>query len=137
VLAIAAARDNDRSQAHRYLTAVTKDVLYLPPVNDATLDVRLEAVEASTTAEILLRLAALIDPDDPEALQDTFGRRHEGWERGMRLTDAQFGALRRPVSYSSNERTEVAGYLRIISARIEGQLPGDAPAIWHGPRTPQ
>lgn len=108
-------------------------MLPLPSVSDATLDVKLDAMQAWTTAEILLRLAALIDPDDPEGLQDSFGRRHEDWEKEMRLTDGQFEALRRPVSYRRDQRAEVAEYLRVISATIQGQLPDDMPEIWHGP----
>jgi hypothetical protein len=98
-------------------------------------NIELEPAEASTVAETLLRLAALIDPDDPDGLRDAFGQRREELERDLLLTGTQFEVLRRP-SYRSDERVEVAEHLREVSAKIEGQLPDEAPEIWHGPRRP-
>jgi len=92
--------------------------------------IELDAAEASKVAEILLHLAALIDPDDPDGLHDAFGRRSDRLEEHL-LTDAQFVMLRHPA-YRSDERNEVASYLRIISAKVEGQLPDEAPEVGRG-----
>jgi hypothetical protein len=80
-----------------------------------------------------LLLAALIDRDDPDGLCDSRGQRNEDWEKQLQLTEGQFAVLRRPV-YSSADRIQVAERLREISAKIEGQLPDEAPRIWHTSR---
>src|SRR5215813_11051973 len=46
--------------------------------------IALDAEEASKVAEILLHLAALIDPDDPDGLRDAYGRRSERLEEHLR-----------------------------------------------------
>ena len=93
-------------------------------------NIELDAAEASKVAEVLLRLAALIDPDDPDGLRDADGRRNKMLEEHL-LTDEQFMMLRHPA-YRHDERSDVAGYLRLISAKVEGQLPDDAPEVWRG-----
>jgi len=89
--------------------------------------IELDAEEASTVAGVLLHLAALIDPDDPEGLRDAHGLRSEGLEE-HKLTDTQFVMLRHPL-YRQDQRVPIASRLRIISAKIEGQLPGEAPEV--------
>jgi hypothetical protein len=88
------------------------------------LKVQLNAWEASKTAEILTNLAALIDANDPDGLRDAYGRRADE----HLLPDLQFMLLKYPL-YNKGDRAEVAADLRRISARIEGQLPPDAPEI--------
>ncbi len=86
-----------------------------------TLKIELDAEEASKVAEVLLHLAALIDPDDPDGLRDAFGGRSERLEEHL-LTDPQFMMLRHPA-YRADQRAAIASRLRIISAKVEGQLP--------------
>jgi len=97
-----------------------------------SLSVRLEldAADASVAAGILLHLAALIDPDDPDGLRDANGRRSTGLEQHL-LTDTQFCMLHHPL-YRADERADIAERLRVISASIEGQLPDEAPEVWRG-----
>ena len=92
-------------------------------------NIELNAAEGSKVAEILLHLAALIDPDDPDGLHDACGRQNEILEH--LLTEAQFMMLCHPA-YRSDERADIAGYLRIISAKVEGQLPDEAPEVGRG-----
>jgi len=92
-----------------------------------TVSIELDAQEASKVAEVLLHLAALIDPDDPDALRDPYGRRSERLEEHL-LTDAQFVMLCHPA-YRADERAVIASSLRVISANIEGQLPDEAPEV--------
>jgi hypothetical protein len=87
-------------------------------------DIKLDAGEASKVAEVLMNLAAMIDADDPDGLRDANDRRIDA----HLLTDAQFMMLRHPA-YRSDERVEVATYLRLISAKVEGQLPDEAPEV--------
>jgi len=75
-------------------------------------------------------LAALIDPDDPDGLRDANGQRNEQLEKHL-LTDAQFTMLNHPA-YRRDERAEIADYLRVISAKVEGQLPEEAPEVGRG-----
>lgn len=89
--------------------------------------IELDAAEASKVAEILLHLAALIDPDDPDGLRDAYSRRNERLEEHL-LTDTQFALLRHPP-YRPADRVTIAGNLRVISAKVEGQLPGEAPEV--------
>lgn len=91
--------------------------------------IKLNAAEASRVADILVHLAALIDPDDPDGLRDAYGQRNKGLEAHL-LTDTQFVMLHHPA-YRADERAEVAEDLRTISAKIEGQLPDEAPEVWH------
>jgi hypothetical protein len=90
-------------------------------------NIALDADESSLVAEILLRLAALIDSNDPDGLRTASGQRSNALEAHM-LTDTQFTLLRMPL-YMVSQRANVAARLRIISAKIEGQLPGEAPDI--------
>ena len=108
----------------------------IPPVEDDSdwpmLAVKLNAWEASKVAEVLMNLAALIDADDPDGLRNAYGQRADQ----HLLTDTQFVMLCHPA-YRSDERAEVASYLRRISARVEGQLPDEAPEVGRrhdGPR---
>lgn len=96
-------------------------------------NIKLDAAEASKVVEILEHLAALIDPDDPDGLRDVNGQRNEGLEEHL-LTDAQFTMLSHPA-YRRDERAEIAEYLRIISAKVDGQLPDEAPEV--GRRRPR
>jgi hypothetical protein len=93
-------------------------------------NIELDAAEASTVVDILRHLAALIDPDDPDGLQDANGRRSEALEKHL-LTDAQFEMLHHPA-YRQDDRVDVANELRLTSAKIEGKLPPEAPEVWHG-----
>ena len=93
-------------------------------------NIKLDAAEASKVAEILLHLAALVDPDDPDGLRDAYGQRSEELDRHL-LTDGQFMMLRHPA-YRRDERAELAEQLRVISAKVEGQLPDDAPEVGRG-----
>lgn len=88
------------------------------------LKIDFEDDEASTVVQILIQLAALIDPDDPYGLRDTFDRPHPQQE-ALVLKDEQFRLLRAPA-YDGDERAGVAANLRVIAARIYGQLPPDA-----------
>jgi hypothetical protein len=91
--------------------------------------IALDAEEASKVAEILLHLAALIDPDDPDGLRDAYGKRSERLEEHL-LTDTQFVMLRHPLYRPDrDQRSTIASRLRVISAKIEGQLPDEAPEI--------
>lgn len=94
------------------------------------LNITLDDADASKTAEVLLHLAALIDPDDPDGLRDAFGDPTEALRQHL-LTDAQFMMLRHPA-YRDDERSKLAQQLRAIAARIEGQLPPEAPRVWIG-----
>jgi len=98
------------------------------PVDDDSswpvVDIKLDAAEASKVAEVLANLAALIDADDPAGLRDAYGQRIDE----HLLTDTQFVMLRHPA-YRSDERVEIATYLRVISAKVEGQLPPEAPEV--------
>jgi hypothetical protein len=99
------------------------------PVDDDSswpmVDIKLDVAEASKIAEVLMNLAALIDPDDPDGLRDAHRERVDQ----HLLTDTQFMVLRRNRAYRSDERVEVATYLRLISAKVEGQLPDEAPEV--------
>jgi hypothetical protein len=95
-----------------------------------TLSIKLDDTDASKIAEVMLHLAALIDPNDPDGLQDAFGGQHKELTRHP-LTDTQFMMLRHPA-YRDDERSDVARHLRTIAARIEGQLPPEAPEVWIG-----
>lgn len=76
----------------------------LPAMN--TVNIELDDTDASRIAEVMMHLAALIDPDDPDGLRDAFGRRNEGLERHL-LTNGQFVMLRHPA-YREDERADVA-----------------------------
>jgi len=89
------------------------------------MNIELDADEGSTVTAILLRLAALIDPDDPDGLRDASGAASPNLAQHA-LTDEQFALLRIPP-HRSDQRAAVASRLRIISAKIEGQLAGEAP----------
>ncbi len=89
--------------------------------------IELDAAQASKVVEILLHLAALIDPDDPDGLYDAHGQRSDRLEEHL-LTDTQFSMLRRPL-YRPDQRAHIASYLRVISAKVEGQLPPEAPEV--------
>lgn len=102
-----------------------------PPV-DPVVNIELDVTEASAVVDILRHLAALIDPDDPDGLRDANGQRNEALEAHL-LTDAQFVMLHHPA-YRQDDRADIAEYLRIISAKVEGQLPPEAPEVWHGQR---
>ena len=100
---------------------------YASPVDDSrwpVVNIELDPAEALKAAEILLHLAALIDPDDRDGLRDAYGLANERLEEYL-LTDAQFSMLRHPL-YRPDQRTDIARCLRIISAKVEGQLPGEA-----------
>lgn len=105
----------------RYASRVADS--YLPVVK-----IELDAAEASKVADILVHLAALIDPDDPDGLRNAWGRREARLEEHL-LTEAQFVMLRHPA-YRKDDRLDVAKQLRTISAKIEGQLPPEAPQTW-------
>ena len=92
-------------------------------------DISLDAEEASTVAAILLRLAALIDPTDPDGLRNAHGAASDRLAKHT-LTDEQFVMLRKPL-YARIQRNAIATRLRIISAKIEGQLPDEAPEVAH------
>lgn len=97
-------------------------------VNDSRfpiVSVELDADDASAIVAILLRLAALIDLDDPDGLRDASGALSPNMAEHM-LTDTQFAMLHSSL-YRPDRRAPVASRLRIISARIEGQLPDEAP----------
>jgi hypothetical protein len=105
----------------------TSTLLHMEDSRYPTVSIALDAEEASKIAEILLHLAALIDPDDPDGLRDADGRRSERLEENL-LTDTQFVMLRHPL-YRADQRSAVASQLRVISAKIEGQLPDEAPEV--------
>jgi hypothetical protein len=103
---------------------------YASPVDDSgwpVVNIKLDAAEASKVAEILEHLAALIDPDDPDGLRLANGQRNEELEKHL-LTVPQFEMLNHPA-YRRDERADIAEYLRVISAKVEGQLPDDAPEV--------
>ena len=117
----------------RAAASTTSGPLHSSLVDDnnwPTVKIELDGAEASKVAEVLLHLAALIDPDDPDGLRDAYGRRNETLEKHL-LTDTQFMMLCHPP-YRKDERAEIAGYLRIISAKVEGQLPDEAPEVGRG-----
>lgn len=112
----------------RYARTLPAPLRFSFMMNDSdwpTVAVKLNAAEASKIAEVLRNLAGLIDADDPEGLRDANGQRADEYL----LTDMQFRLLRRRPLYNRDDRAEVASNLRIISARVEGQLPGEAPEI--------
>jgi hypothetical protein len=92
-----------------------------------TVNIELDAAQASKVAEILLHLAALIDPDDPDGLRDAYGQRSGRLEEHG-LTDTQFMLLSHPL-YRPDQRADIASNLRIIAAKVEGQLPPEAPEV--------
>lgn len=59
------------------------------------MNIELDDADASKIAEIMLHLAALIDPDDPDGLRDALGRRNKELDRHL-LTDTQFMMLGHP-----------------------------------------
>jgi hypothetical protein len=95
-----------------------------------TVTIKLEDVDASKVVEVMLHLAALIDADDPDGLRNAFGRQNDAVLEHL-LTHTQFMMLRHPA-YRDDERSDVAQHLRVIAAKIEGQLPSSAPEIWIG-----
>jgi hypothetical protein len=95
-------------------------------------NIKLDDTDASKIVEVMLHLAALIDPDDPDGLRDAFGQRDQKLEQYL-LTNAQFMMLRHPA-YRDDDRDHVAQHLREIAAKIEGQLPPSAPEVWLGRR---
>jgi|SRR5665213_1178426 len=97
--------------------------------DEADIALRLTSADASEVVEALSGLARLVDPDDPDGLRDAYGQRREELD-ALRLSDAQFAVLRKPL-YRTDERQSVAERLRRIAASLEGQLPDDAPAIGH------
>lgn len=103
------------------------DILPMSDSRWPLISIELDAEEAAKVAEILLHLAALIDPDDPDGLRDANGQRNPKLEEHL-LTDTQFMMLRHPL-YRQDQRTNIAKRLRIISSKIEGQLPDEAPQI--------
>lgn len=90
--------------------------------------IKLDAAEASKVAEILVHLAALIDPEGLPGLLNAFGQRDERLDQYV-LTDAQFKLLSHNPGHQSAERSEVAAYLRTVWIKIEDQLPPEAPEI--------
>jgi hypothetical protein len=93
--------------------------------------IELDAAEASQVAEVLVHLAALIDPDGLPGLLNAFGERLDEHA----LSDEQFGMLSHDPGHPSADRTEYAAYLRTIWTKIEDQLPPEAPEIrLGGPR---
>lgn len=96
--------------------------------------IKLDAAEASKVAEILVHLAALIDPEGLPGLLNAFGERDGHLDEHV-LTDTQFKLLSHDPGHQSAERSEVAAYLRTIWTKIEDQLPPEAPEIrLGGPR---
>jgi hypothetical protein len=67
--------------------------------------IEFEGTQASTVVDILMHLAALIDPEDPDGLRDAFGQR-DARLKAHALTDAQFMMLRHPA-YRADERDEI------------------------------
>jgi hypothetical protein len=86
--------------------------------------IKLEDVQASTVVDILMQLAALIDPTDPDSLRGP----REGLAEHKPTSD-QFRMLG-DLLYRDDERDEVAADLRIIASTNHGQLPDDALATW-------
>ena len=78
-------------------------------------NIELEDTDASKIAEVMMHLAALIDPDDPDGLRDAFGRRNESLERHL-LTNAQFVMLRRPKVASA--ATDTRPTMRLASVAV-------------------
>jgi hypothetical protein len=107
--------------------AAATTLLHVDDSRFPAVNIELDTDEASKVVEVLLHLAALIDSDDPDGLRDAYGQRSEALERHQ-LTDGQFIMLRHPA-YRADQRTDIASLLRIISAKIEGQLPGEAPEV--------
>ncbi len=107
----------------------------LPPVDNwPIVAIKLDAAEASKVVEILVHLAALIDPGGLPGLLNAFGQRDERLDPHA-LTDTQFKLLSHDPGHQSAERSEVAAYLRTIWTKIEDQLPPEAPEIrLGGPR---
>jgi len=71
----------------------------------STVKIEFEGTQASTVVDILMHLAALIDPEDPDGLRDAFGQR-DARLKAHALTDAQFMMLRHPA-YRADERDEI------------------------------
>jgi hypothetical protein len=88
----------------------------------STVSIKLEDVQASTLVDILMQLAALIVPTDPDGRRGINGQR-EGLAQ-HKLTSDQFRMLG-DLLYRDDDRDEVAADLRIIAPTIHGQLPGD------------
>ncbi len=96
--------------------------------------IKLDAAEASKVVEILVHLAALIDPGGLPGLLNAFGQRDERLDQHV-LTDTQFKLPSHDPEHQSAERSEVAAYLRTVWTKIEDQLPPEAPEIrLGGPR---
>jgi hypothetical protein len=93
-----------------------------------TVAIELDAAEASKVAEVLVHLAALIDPDGLPGLVNAFGERDERLN-GLALKDGQFRWLSHDPGHASADRAEYAAYLRTIWTKIEDQLPPEAPEI--------
>lgn len=97
-----------------------------------TVNIQLNDVQASTVVDILMQLAALIDPTDPDSRRGINGPRQGLAEH--KLTSDQFRMLG-DLLYRDDERDEVAADLRIIASTIHGQLPDDALATWFDRRS--
>lgn len=89
----------------------------VPPVNPGLL-VRLTPDDAGDTAQFLLGLAALIDPDDPDGLPGVPDDQREA----LLLTSAQVRELHKIARYREAERGSLAAELRRLSATISGQI---------------
>jgi hypothetical protein len=98
----------------------------------STVKIELEDAQASTLVDVLMQLAALIDPDDL-AGRDGIGGVRE-WRNEHLLSPAQFERLGDMPPYQDDERGEVAGDLRDMARAIDKQLPDDAPATWFSRR---
>lgn len=79
----------------------------------------LAAFDAALTADIMLRLADLVDGGDNDAT------------RVHRLSETQIQLMSKPATVYSSDPEHLARRLREVSSRIESQLPGHAPAIRH------
>jgi hypothetical protein len=75
--------------------------------------------DASDAAHVLMGLAALIDPDDPDGLPADLSVDER---QAVMLTTAQLALLHRLARYTEIERDDVARELRRISATIRGQV---------------
>jgi hypothetical protein len=107
---------------------VTDTVSILGRMTDSLfpkISIELGAEDASKVVEILINLAALIDPDDPDGVRDAYGQRSAGLEEHL-ISDVQFAMLRHPL-YRADDRTRVAERLHAIAAEIDSQLPPEAP----------
>ena len=93
----------------------------------STVSIKLEDIQASTVVDVLMQLAALIDPSDPDSRRGINGPREGLAEH--KLTSDQFKLLG-DLLYWDDERDDVAAELRVIASTIDGQLPPDALATW-------